>query len=76
MNNLKRFGVENRPIISGNFTKQPALKKYNLVENKKFPKADIVDNLGFMIGLSYKKISEIQLKRLKNSFFNSFKNVN
>ena len=76
MNNLRKFGIENRPIISGNFTKQPALKKYNLVKNKRFPKADIVDNLGFMIGLSYKKISEIQLKRLKNSFFNSFKNVN
>ena len=72
---MKALGIENRPIISGNFIKQPALKKYNLIKNKKFPKADQIDNLGFMIGLSCEKISNSKLKRLNNCFFKSFKNA-
>tara|TARA_A100001011_G_C14301731_1_gene841069 strand:- start:1138 stop:2364 length:1227 start_codon:yes stop_codon:yes gene_type:complete len=75
MSNMKALGIENRPIISGNFIKQPALKKYNLIKNKKFPKADQIDNLGFMIGLSCEKISNSKLKRLNNCFFKSFKNA-
>ena len=33
---LEKNGIESRPIISGNFIKQPSVKKYNLVKNKKF----------------------------------------
>ena len=76
MRNMEIMGVENRPIISGNFTRQPALKKYNLIKkNQSFPNADLVDDLGFMIGLSYQIISNVQLKKLKNIFFKSFLNV-
>ena len=31
---LEKNGIESRPIISGNFIKQPSVKKYNLVKNK------------------------------------------
>ena len=76
MRNMEIMGVENRPIISGNFTRQPALKKYNLIKkNQSFPNADLVDDLGFMIGLSYQIISNVQLKKLKKIFFKSFLNV-
>ena len=33
LNHLTKNGIENRPILSGNFTNQPATKLYNL--NKK-----------------------------------------
>ena len=58
LNNLTKSGVENRPIISGNFTNQPATKLYNL--NKKkiiFSNAQKVEDLGFFIGLHTQKIS-------------------
>ena len=32
---LEKFGVETRPIISGNFLKQPAIKKYNIKNKEK-----------------------------------------
>jgi CDP-6-deoxy-D-xylo-4-hexulose-3-dehydrase len=58
LNYLTRRGVENRPILSGNFTNQPATKLYNL-NNKKlvFSNAQKVEDLGFFIGLHTKKIS-------------------
>ena len=38
-NKMDKLGIENRPIISGNFLKQPALNKYILKTKKqKFPK--------------------------------------
>jgi len=73
LNKLDSEGIENRPIISGNFTKQPALKKYNL--NKKYlkyPNADIVHDLGVFIGLKIKKITNDELLKFKTKFFSAF----
>ena len=58
LNYLSKRGVENRPILSGNFTNQPATKLYNLNSKKfVFSNAQKVENLGFFIGLHTKKIT-------------------
>jgi len=49
---LSRHGVENRPIVSGNFARQPALKLYGVdCSPKDFPGAEIINDRGFFIGL-------------------------
>ena len=57
LNHLTKCGVENRPILSGNFVNQPATKLYNLNKKKLvFTNAQKVEDLGFFIGLHTKKI--------------------
>ena len=71
LNYLDSRGIETRPIISGAFTNQPATKLYNLnPANKKFDKAQSVQELGFLIGLHQKKISKNNLSLIKDSFLN------
>jgi CDP-6-deoxy-D-xylo-4-hexulose-3-dehydrase len=65
---LEKNGIETRPIISGNFIKQPSVKKYNLVKNKKFKNSDIVNNHGFFIGLPIKKINSSFINRVIKTF--------
>ena len=50
-------GIENRPIVSGNFLNQPAIKLYNLKNQGIFRNAELIDKKGFFIGLHTKKIS-------------------
>ena len=58
LNHLTKCGIENRPILSGNFTNQPATKLYNLNSKRLvFVNAQKVQDLGFFIGLHTKKIS-------------------
>ena len=65
---LDRLGVETRPIISGNFLNQPAVKLFKLKKIKsKVPQAQEVENLGFFIGLHTKLLSEKSLKKLINA---------
>lgn len=58
---LKYLGekkIETRPVISGNFINQPAIKLYKLNKiKKKYNNAQVVENLGFFIGLHTKIIS-------------------
>ena len=57
LNHLTKCGVENRPILSGNFANQPATKLYNLNSKRlTFVNAQKVEDLGFFIGLHTKKI--------------------
>ena len=70
------LGIENRPIISGNITKQPSVKKYNLLKKKvKFNNADIIHKYGFFIGLKTNKIEKTELEKFKDIFFNAFKKI-
>ena len=70
---LSKLGIENRPIISGNFTKQPAIKKYNLnPKGKKYRNAQIIHDLGFFIGLKYKEIKFNELRKFNDIFFKAF----
>ena len=70
---LNSKDIETRPIISGNFAKQPAIKKYNILKKGiSLHNADLVNDLGFFIGLSIKSISSSKLKRFTEAFFKSF----
>ena len=54
---LTKIGIENRPILSGNFTNQPSTKLYKLNKKKLvFNNAQTIDDLGFFIGLHTKKM--------------------
>lgn len=44
---IEQKGIETRPIISGNFLKQPAIMKYKLKNKEKFPCADLINDCGF-----------------------------
>ena len=58
LNHLTKCGVENRPILSGNFINQPATKLYNLNSKRLvFANAQKVEDRGFFIGLHTKRIS-------------------
>ncbi len=67
---LDKIGIETRPIISGSFVNQPASKLYKLNPGKKnFKKAQYIQDLGFIIGLHTKKISNKQLDFIHDNFF-------
>ena len=58
LNYLEKVGIETRPIISGNFMNQPAIKLYGLnKKKKKFENAQLLENLGFFIGLHTSKMN-------------------
>ena len=59
---LNKNGVETRPILTGNFLKQPCSKLYSFDSKKISNKnTDLVDKLGFFIGLPTSKISDAKL---------------
>ncbi len=62
---LTKNGIENRPIISGNFLNQPASKLYKFKFNKKdFNNSNEIEKRGFFIGLHTKKISFNQINNI------------
>ena len=65
---IEKLGVETRPIISGNFLKQPSIKKYKLNKKSNFRNSDIVNNHGFFIGLPTSAISDNNIKKLVGAF--------
>ena len=72
-NRLDKLGIENRPIISGNFLKQPALRKYDTRQKSKdFPNANYVHEHGLFVGLKNKILTSIEIKQFVNIFFKSF----
>ena len=74
LNRLDKFGIENRPIISGNFLKQPALRKYNIKQKSKdFSNANYVHEYGLHVGLENKIMSRIEIEKFVNIFFKSFR---
>lgn len=68
LNKIEKLGVETRPIISGNFLKQPSIKKYRLNKKSNFKNSDIVNNHGFFIGLPTSTISDKNIKKLVGAF--------
>ena len=61
---FKKNGIESRPIISGNFTKQECFKNHNFKTNGRYSGADKVEKLGFFIGLPTRKIKPNTLEKL------------
>lgn len=55
---LNKSKIENRPIVSGNFLKQPAIKLYKIKAKGTFKNADLVQKSGFFIGLHTTKLSQ------------------
>ena len=73
LNKLDKLGIENRPIISGNFLQQPALRKYNISQkSKNFPNANHVHEYGLFVGLKNKIMSQIETEKFAHIFFKSF----
>lgn len=68
LNKLEKNGIETRPIISGNFLKQPSIKKYKLINNQKFSNSDIVNERGFFIGLPSKKLNNNFINQIVDIF--------
>ena len=65
---LTKQGIENRPILSGNFANQPASKLFNLnPKREKFKNAQIIEDLGFFIGLHTQQLSLNDAKYIANS---------
>ena len=71
---LTNCGIENRPIISGNFLNQPSIKLYNLRNKKKFFGAQEIEDRGFFIGIHINKINNKTLNFLEKKLLsiNSF----
>ena len=65
---IEKEGVETRPIISGNFLKQPSIKKYKLNNQGKFKNSDLINNHGFFIGLPTNNITDKKIKKLVSIF--------
>jgi CDP-6-deoxy-D-xylo-4-hexulose-3-dehydrase len=49
---LESSGVETRPIVAGNLTRQPAARLFESLRTGSFPGADVVHDRGFYVGLS------------------------
>ena len=65
LNFLNLKGVETRPIISGNFSKQDAIRLYKIDYNKKnLVNSDDIDSRGFFIGLPTTKLSKEKIKNI------------
>ncbi|MBI2259897.1 MAG: DegT/DnrJ/EryC1/StrS family aminotransferase [Flavobacteriia bacterium] len=71
INFLTSNGVECRPIVSGNFLKNPVLKYFDYSVHGKIVNASEIDDYGFFIGNhQYDLETEIkELKKLVNLFF-------
>lgn len=66
LNFLEKNRIENGPVISGNFLKQPSVSLYKL-DNKKYnlTGAEEIERRGFFIGIHTKKISNKELNYLE-----------
>ena len=71
MEKLNKKGIMTRPIISGNFAKQPSIKLYKINTKLKLPNADLVDKCAFFLGLHNVKINNQTLKKLSKKIFSS-----
>ena len=67
LNYLTSCGIENRPIVTGNFVRQPVFKELNLnYEPTDFPGAEKVHECGFFIGSSCNILSNEKIEHLVN----------
>ena len=68
---LNRNKIETRPIISGNFANQPAIKKYNIKYKKKDLKnSQEIEDRGFFIGLPTKILDSSKINKITNLLLN------
>ena len=69
-------GVENRPIVTGNFARQPVFKYLDIdINPESFKGAEILHNRGFFIGLSCEIMDNNKIDELVNIFYNYRYNI-
>jgi len=62
---LERHNIETRPIVTGNFTRQPVFQYLNITCNpESFIESEIIHNRGFFIGLPAVELSESKIDTL------------
>ena len=62
---LNKMNIETRPIISGNFTNQLAVKLHDIrFKRKELKNAQIIEDYGFFIGLPTEKIEKNRISKL------------
>ena len=68
VNHLNKSGIETRPILTGNFLNQPALKRImnNDLSKDSFDIADDLTRNGFMIG-NHHDFTDSQIDHIKNT---------
>ena len=71
---LEKKGIECRPIVVGDISRQPIKELYPKVFNKYFPNARYIDKNAFYIGLS-PMYNESQIYKLIKIFNNFFQNI-
>jgi CDP-4-dehydro-6-deoxyglucose reductase, E1 len=65
LNYLESNNIETRPVVTGNFTKQPVFKDLNIdIDPSTFVNAEIIHNQGFFIGLPSYLLSDEKIKNL------------
>ena len=70
-NKLNKFGIDTRPLISGNFAKQPAIKLYKLNIKSNLKNANFIDKNSFFIGLHNTKTNIKTVDYIKNAFYSA-----
>ena len=69
INILNKNKIDTRPIVTGDFTKQPVMKYY-LYNKKKYDLKNCtkINNFGIMIGNSHRELDKFQILNLELSF--------
>jgi len=65
---LSKNGIECRPIVAGNFTKNPVIKWFNYEIHETLTNANIINDAGFFVGNHHYDISE-QLLHLNKTLY-------
>lgn len=73
LKDLEKNRIETRPIISGNFVRQPAIKLYKIKHDNSFENADTIYDSGFFIGLPFRKLTKKKINYLINCLKRSIK---
>ena len=64
-------GIDTRPLISGNFANQPAVKLYKLKYTNNLINADFLDKNSFFLGIHNSKITKKEIQYLTRSIYSS-----
>ena len=65
---LQKIGIESRPIVAGNFTKNPVIKHLRHVPIPELPNANIVHDNGLFVGNHHYELDN-EIEILTNTLF-------
>ena len=73
---LTGCGIENRPIVSGNFVRQPAVKLAGIdCRAGDYPGADEIHRRGFFIGIHTQPVPEATIERVSDHLITGLRNL-